>query len=102
MQLSLENGIGGDHVNYLVQYYRSGYDHLLSTIKWFLLLNLGLGWILFWGNLVRLHLSMGDAVSAAFTAALFIGPLVVGILWWSLRWRWGVRILTSLVPSDGD
>lgn len=43
MQMTPENGIGGDRVGYLVQYYRIGYDHLLSTMKRFLLLNLGLG-----------------------------------------------------------
>lgn len=102
MQMSPESWPDGDQVDYLVQYYRSGYNHLLSTIKWFTLLNLGLGWILFWGNLVRLHLSMGDAVSAVFTTVLFIGPLVVGILWKGLRWQWGERNLTGFVASDGN
>lgn len=102
MQITPEKGLGGDRVGYLVQYYRSGYNHLLSTIKWFFLLNLVLGWILFWGNLVRLHLSMGDAVSAALTAVLFAGPLVVGILWKGLRWQWGERNLTGFVARDGN
>lgn len=56
-----------------------------SAAKWFLLLNLGIGWILFWGNLVRLHLSMGDFTAAIVTIALFIGPLVVAMLWWIFK-----------------
>lgn len=56
-----------------------------SVLKWFLVLNLGLGWLLFWGNLARLHLSMGDFPAVLLTVTLFIGPVVIAIPWWLVK-----------------
>lgn len=52
-----------------------------SVVKWFLLLNLGIGWVLFWANLVRLHLAMGDFAAATLTIVLSIGPFVMATIW---------------------
>lgn len=53
-----------------------------SVIKWFLLLNLGLVWIFFWGNLARLHLSMDDYIGAIVTIGLFIVPIIIAVPLW--------------------
>jgi hypothetical protein len=57
----------------------------LTALKWFVVINIAIGWILLWGNLARIHLTMGDVRSAVVTIALFIGPIVVAILWWAVR-----------------
>lgn len=56
-----------------------------SALKWFLVLNVGIAWLFFWGNLARLHLSMGDLLAAVLTVVLIIGPVVVAFSWWVVR-----------------
>lgn len=45
------------------------------------------GWTLFWGNVVRLHLVTGDPVDAGATALLLLGPVVALV-----AWRLGARM----------
>lgn len=40
-----------------------------------------IGWIAFWGMIVRLHLRDGDLLQAGVTAALFVAPAVLLSLW---------------------
>lgn len=56
-----------------------------SALKWFLVLNIGIGWFLFWVNFARLHLALGDLQAALLTVVLFIVPPVVAIPWWLVR-----------------
>lgn len=37
------------------------------------------GWVVFWGIVARLHLTMGDYLSAGFTAVAFILTAMVGL-----------------------
>jgi hypothetical protein len=56
-----------------------------AVLKWFVVLNLGIGWCLFWGNLARIHYTQGAVVPAVGTLVFFIGPVVLAVLWWAMR-----------------
>jgi len=64
-----------------------------SFLRWFLVLNVAVGWIALSANLVRIHLALGDTVAAAFTVAVFIGP-VVGVFLWVVS--------SKISPGSGD
>lgn len=88
--------LGGDVV---MTQLRNGTEYLVSVGKWILLLNLAMGWLTFWGNVARLHLSMGDLPAALITIGLFIGPLIAVSVWWI--WRFvGEGMLERLVTGE--
>lgn len=55
---------------------------VVSMLKWLVLLNVAAAWVVFWGNLVRLHVTMGQLPNAVVTVLLFFGPVVVAGGWW--------------------
>lgn len=49
------------------------------------LLNLGVGWITFWGLVVRLHYRHGDMANAAVTGVVYVLPAILGLGWHVVR-----------------
>lgn len=45
------------------------------------LLNMGVGWIYFWGLVIRLHYLKGDMANAMLTASVFVVPVIIGLGW---------------------
>lgn len=70
-------------------------EFITSVLKWFLVLNLGIGWTLFWGNVARIHVSMGDFRSAFITVALFIGPILLAVTWFVAKYA-------TVLPTEFD
>lgn len=49
-----------------------------SLLRWLILTVAAVGWVVFWGLVVRLHGQQGDIVSAAVVSVLFVLPAIVG------------------------
>lgn len=75
---------GIERAKSLVTCLESGASVVLSAVKWTAIVALGIGWLVFWSNLVRLNLALGNVVAAVVTGGVFIGPLVVIVPKWIL------------------
>lgn len=87
-----------DRVEQLADRLRTGMAFVLRTLKWVVVLNVAVGWIVFWANVSRIHFSMGDVVTGIVTILAFVGPAVV-VLLWSISARMGYDGVD--VPSIG-
>lgn len=47
-------------------------------LRWLILTVAAIGWVVFWGLVVRLHGQQGDIVSAAVVSVLFVLPAIIG------------------------
>lgn len=60
-----------------------------STVVRSLVLTAAAGiWVVFWALIVRLHISMGDFVSAGFVGAMFVVPAVLAYAYYLRNSFW--------------
>jgi hypothetical protein len=73
------------------------------ALGWLAIAGFGILWVSFWGNLARIHLTMGDTVSAVYTVALFVLFPVLVALWRIAGWVDAEMVTDGFpVPSPGD
>lgn len=51
-------------------------------LRWAILTVGGITWVAFWGLVVRLHVQLGDIVSASVVSLLFVLPAIIGYLYY--------------------
>lgn len=57
-------------------------DHIATFLRWVIVTVVVITWLTFWGLVTRLHVEMGDFVSAVVVGVLFVLPALVGFVYY--------------------
>lgn len=60
------------------------------------------GWLAFWGNVVRLHVANEHLIDAGFTVFVTVVPAVPAAVWSGLSWRDGASDVGAASPGPAS
>jgi hypothetical protein len=64
----------------VVDHLRDGVSSVFAALKWGTVLTFTIGWTVFWSNVARINVALGDVVAAGLTAVVFVGGFLAAVL----------------------